>query len=180
MKMLSAAGYKVSGCDVDEECVRLSRRYGRVDKIDIKEISQNTLDDTFDCIIMSHVLEHVENPKAILEHVAGLSDGLLVISVPNPYYTPYVLKSLLRLKVGYVNEKHLYSWDWYHFKTFAEMGCGLELIDYCYDSVALPIPYRTRAFLGNMGWLKPLEYGFLRAIIPRFCTSITAVLRNKD
>lgn len=177
--MLSAEGYAVTGCDADEECVRLSSRHAKVEKLDIREISAERFEDKFDCVLMSHVLEHVDNPRETLTRLAGLTDNLLIVSVPNPYYSPYILRALLRTRVDYVNRKHLYSWDWCHFKTFAEIGCGLEIVDFLHDSVALPLPYRVRSFLGRKKLLKPLEYGFLRLIFPRFCSSITAVMRKK-
>ncbi len=179
ISMLSQNGYAVSGCDSDEECVKLSSRYGEAVLLDVREISPEHFGQKFDCVIMSHLLEHVDNPRETLIRAAGLTDNLLIVSVPNPYYSPFILKSLLRTRVDYVNRRHLYSWDWYHFRTFAELGCGLELVEFCYDSVALPLPYRTRAFLGRRGLLKPLELRLMRALFPRFCSSITAVLRKQ-
>lgn len=177
MHMLAVAGYAVNGCDIDEECISISSAYGRTFKLDIDNLA-GSLDEKFDCIVMSHVLEHVENPHQTLISLSDMSKGTLIISVPNPYNSPHILKSLLRKGAADTNPKHLYSWDWHHFKTFAERGCGLELVDYYHDSVSLPLPYRTRVFLARKKLLKPIEHSLLRAAFPWFCNSITAVLRK--
>ncbi|MBE0428989.1 MAG: methyltransferase domain-containing protein [Thermoleophilia bacterium] len=177
MQKAAARGYRVHGVDADEECVRLSSRFGTVLELDAGRISNESFDERFDCVVLSHVIEHIENPRDIIRRAASVSRGLMLISVPNPYYSPYILRSIGRLGVDYVNRLHLYSWDWSHFKTFLELGCGLEIAEFFHDSVALPVPRRARLFLLKKGWLGPVERGFLRALFPRFCSSITAMVR---
>ena len=177
MDLLAGGGYTVSGCDLDEECLRLSRRFGPATKVDIEKITPDTFDQQFDCIVMSHVLEHLENPRQTLGRLAMFSKGLMIIAVPNPYYLQFVFRSLLRTKIDYVNVKHLYSWDWYHFRTFIELGCGLRIVEFRHDSVALPVTAPVRRWLYNRGWLAPIEDRFLKALLPRFCRSITAVIQ---
>jgi hypothetical protein len=126
---------------------------------------------------MSHVLEHVENPKAALIRLASVSKGLMVISIPNPYYSPFVCAALLRRPTGPVNATHLYSWDWSHFETFVEAGCGMEIIDWFHDCVAMPVLTRFRLPLNKMGVLSTIENRLLKAVLPSFCRSITAVVK---
>lgn len=176
MNLLAASGYAVSGCDLDEECLRLSNRYGLVTSVDIEDISPESFSQKYDCIIMSHVLEHLENPLKTLERLAEFSNGLMVISVPNPSYLQFIARSLTRAKIDYVNARHLCCWDWYHFKTFIELACGFKILEYYYDSVAIPAPAPVRRWLYNRGWLSPIENRFLKMLLPRFCRSITAVI----
>lgn len=178
MELLAAAGYKVSGCDMDEECLRLSRRFGPATKVNIEDISDDTFERQYDCIIMSHVLEHLENPRVTLRRLAVFSKGLMIVSVPNPSYMHFVFRSLMRIKIDYVNVRHLYSWDWYHFRTFIELGCGMKIVEFCHDSVALPVTVPIRIWLYNRGLLGPIENRFLKALFPRFCRSITAVIQT--
>ncbi|MBI5870698.1 MAG: class I SAM-dependent methyltransferase [Actinobacteria bacterium] len=177
MSQLAMNGYDVSGCDLDDECLRLSSRYGPVTRVDIEDIQSGSFDQKFDCIIMSHVLEHLENPRETLGRLAGFTNGLMIISVPNPSYLQFIARSLVRAKIDYVNVRHLCCWDWYHFKTLIEMACGFKILDYYYDSVALPAPAPVRRWLYRRGWLEPIENHFLKKLLPRFCRSVTAVIR---
>lgn len=178
MQRLGSSGYAVQGCDVDKECVTLSSRYGEVLEGDLLDISTASFPDKFDCVVMSHVIEHTENPREAVTRAASLSKGILVISVPNPYNTQDVFRSVARIKIKkrYANPRHLYAWDWVHFKTFIERGCGLEILNYFYDLVELPLPHRGRCYLAERGLLEPLEGKLLRSLFPRFCNSITAAI----
>ena len=177
MEMLAGSGYTANGCDLDDECLKLSRRYGQASKIDIEDISQDTFDRKYDCIIMSHVLEHLENPRETLKRLAMFSNGLMVLAVPNPHYMHFVARSLARTDIDYVNVRHLYSWDWNHFRTFIEIGCGMKILEFFYDSVSLPLPVPARRWLYNVKMLGPIEDRLLKALLPRFCRSITAAVQ---
>lgn len=182
MKRLSESGYDVYGCDMDDTCVKMARSYGEVRKLSVDEVSTDSFEGEFDCILMSHVLEHLENPREALKRLSSLLRGVMVISVPNPYYLPHVTDALLRRKINYVNTGHLQHWDWNHFKTFMEVGCDQDVLEWFYDIVPLPgVPLpglRTyRRFLYKIGILATIEGGLLRAMLPRFCRSITAVTK---
>ncbi|MHB9111508.1 MAG: class I SAM-dependent methyltransferase [Thermoleophilia bacterium] len=179
MELLAASGYSVYGCDLDDECLKLSRRFGFATKVDIENISADTFDQQFDCIIISHVLEHLADPRETLKRLAMFSKGLMIVAVPNPSYLLFVFRSLMRIKIDYVNVRHLYSWDWYHFRTFIELGCGMKILEFCHDSVALPVTVPVRGWLYNRGLLGPIENRFLKALLPRFCRSITAVIQTR-
>lgn len=179
MEMLAALGYSVNGCDQDEECLILSRRFGSARKVNIENLSEDEFDQQYDCIIMSHVLEHLENPRDTLKRLAMYSKGLMIVSVPNPSYMHFIFRSLMRIKVDYVNVRHLYSWDWYHFKTFIELGCGMKIMEFFHDSVSLPVTVPIRSWLYDTGLLEPIENRLLKALFPRFCRSITAVIKTK-
>jgi SAM-dependent methyltransferase len=177
LKLLSQEGYDVYGCDIDDQCVKMSKTYGKVKKIAVEEISREKFNGSFDCIIISHVLEHIENPLDAIMRLISISKKYLVISVPNPYYLPYILKSLFRMKIGYVNKGHLYSWDWFHLKTLIEVKCNQKVVKWIYDSVSLPVPRKLRTILQNVGVLQLIENKLLRVLLPRFCRSITALIR---
>lgn len=180
MRMLSKTGYDMYGCDTDDECVRMGSQYGRVQKMAVENVSPDRFDEKFDCVIMSHVLEHVDDPREAVGHLESVSRGPIVISVPNPYYLPFIGNALFRRDITHVNRAHLRSWDWSHFRTFIEVGCSLEVIDWYYDCVALPVLTRTRLPLARAGALSFLENRLLRAALPRFCRSITAVVKPRS
>jgi SAM-dependent methyltransferase len=180
MQMLSGTGYEMYGCDMDDECVKMGRQYGKVQKMAVEDISPNRFDERFDCVIMSHVLKHVDDLREAVRHLETVSRGIIVISVPNPYYSPFIVNALFRRDIPHVNRAHLRSWDWSHFKTFIEVGCGLEVLDWFYDCVALPVLTRARLPLARAGALSFIENRLLRTAFPRFCRSITAVVKAEN
>lgn len=176
MRRLSEKGYKVYGCDTDERCVAASSVYGEARLLGLEDVSPETV-GRFDCVVASHVLEHVRDPKEVLERLSSVSD-LLVVAVPNPYYSPFLVKALFQTPIGHVNRGHLYSWDYPHFKTFLEVSCKMSVVGWFYDSVAVPMPGRARAKLLKAGLLSRIENGPLKSALPRFCRSIIAVVQT--
>lgn len=177
LKRFSEAGYDARGCDMDEECVRLSSMYAPVEKLSIEEVTRENLGSGFDCIVLSHVLEHLENPRQTLLQLSELTDGVIVVSVPNLHYAPWVVRSLLRMNLDYVNEGHLQSWDWAHFKNLVVNGCGKEVLEWFHDSVSVPLPYSVKQSLHNMGALSLIDNRLLPKALPRFSRSVTAVIK---
>ena len=177
LQLLAESGYEAFGCDMDAECVRLSSKYANVQQLTVEQISSDKFECKFDLVVMSHVLEHVENPSAMMVRLKGLSKNLL-ISIPNPYYLSNIVKSLLRIPASHVNAGHLYSWDWDHFKTFVELGHDCRVKEWFYDSVALPVPSFIRKWLVSIGILPVIEDHILRFLLPRFSRSITALIET--
>ncbi|MFA6249898.1 MAG: methyltransferase domain-containing protein [Candidatus Shapirobacteria bacterium] len=78
------------GYDLSEEFVEYGNRaakFKEVDKIKFakKNIEHDRLDQKFDLIILSEVLEHVANPEEVLENISRSLNGggRLVVSTPN-------------------------------------------------------------------------------------------------
>lgn len=102
--------------------------YGRMQGIEIKNISVDDLDKKFDLIILNHVLEHIPYPIIELKKIgAKLSDqGILFIEVP----------SLETVRDGSHYEKNLLTYlDFSHVSCFSVNSfanltkvCGLEII----------------------------------------------------
>jgi 2-polyprenyl-3-methyl-5-hydroxy-6-metoxy-1,4-benzoquinol methylase len=80
------------------------------------------LDEKFDCLIMHHILEHIENPILLLSSIKKFlnDDGILAISVPNAH----ALSRQLAVKMGLLssvyeltdNDRHhghyrVYDWE---------------------------------------------------------------------
>lgn len=124
--MLSLAtklGWQAMGLEIDPSAARAARTQG----LDVLEGTYERLAEyrqAFDCIVCSHVLEHVHNPKDMLIKLkdALKPDGLLLLSLPNA-------TSMLR----------------YHF---GENWRGLEAPRH----LSIPSMYQLKAYLEEMGF----------------------------
>ena len=72
----------------------------------------------FDCIICSHVLEHLYQPDQLLKqlHKALLPGGVMVVALPNPLFWRQRLRFLLGhfeyTEGGLMDETHYRFFDW--------------------------------------------------------------------
>lgn len=77
-------GWDVTGLEIDPNAVKAAREQGlTVIEGDFRQLKQ--LENQFDCIICSHVLEHVHFPLELLELLtqALRPQGVLLLSLPN-------------------------------------------------------------------------------------------------
>lgn len=77
---------------------------------DVATLSERFPGRTFDTIICAELIEHLENPYALLRatHELLSKDGRLIVSTPNPLAFPVVVAELLRLKRFFYTRDHLY------------------------------------------------------------------------
>ncbi len=97
------------GLDLDFQALKFCRTRGlKVVRADLNEWNLPFRRSTFDAVLLSHVLEHVEAPVQLLKKVNPLlrPEGLLVIGLP-------VEGGIVGLKYRYYNgpEGHLYSFS---------------------------------------------------------------------
>lgn len=83
---LNKAGYKATGLELSKEAVaKATKRYGAFYEAgDLFEVSK-TRHGQYDCVIMTELIEHVENPKAFIVSALSLlkKGGKLIITTPN-------------------------------------------------------------------------------------------------
>lgn len=84
MKRMAGLGWQVEGVDFDEKAVQYARSNGLDVRLGSVE-AQAYPADTFDAVVMSHVLEHVPNPRALLLECQRIlrPGGRLVSITPN-------------------------------------------------------------------------------------------------
>jgi SAM-dependent methyltransferase len=110
---------KVTGLTFSEDEANLAQsRLDRVEVVDLNCLSIINL-DRYDCIICSHVLEHLYEPEsllcALLDHCL-IPDGLLVVALPNVLHWKQRLEFLLgRFRYtsgGIMDSTHYRFYDW--------------------------------------------------------------------
>lgn len=91
-------------------------------------------DATFDVVTACDVLEHLHDPRGFFQSVnnALTADGMLVLTVPNPWFFHRFARCLLKGNAG-VNPDHV---CWYCVDTIAEMldRYGFEIVKLEYGS----------------------------------------------
>lgn len=93
-----------------------------------RNLEQDRLDDLgpADVVICSDVFEHLVNPAAALESIAGVlgERGILFSHVPNEYRLSHVLRIMMNHSdtVLFHREKGAAEWDDPHFRRFSDVG----------------------------------------------------------
>ncbi|GAB4487454.1 MAG: methyltransferase domain-containing protein [Thermodesulfovibrionales bacterium] len=122
-----ARGFTVSGVEVSEWAARFARDEKGLNIITGKLEDAGFEKESFDVIVINHVLEHVEQPRAMLCNVRELlkPEGMLVIGVPN------AASLMAKLKRGrwasLLPEQHRWHFSPATLRKMAEL-CGLREI----------------------------------------------------
>lgn len=120
------------------------------DQIMIRDISLGLPfpDATFDHVFCIEVLEHVPNPFAALADIRRVlgEDGVLTLSVPNPYHAKELLWNLFRVPD---RQGHIYSWTRQAMTALAGMtGFRLEATAGTYFHPPIPmLPLLSRSIV---------------------------------
>ena len=87
----------------------------------------------FDCVICSHVLEHLRNPMEVLARLRNVLavDGVILIALPNVLYWRQRLQFLMgRFRYtqgGLMDNTHVVFFDWATARSLV-VGAGLQLV----------------------------------------------------
>jgi len=84
LKVMRERGWQISGVEISENAVKLAKEINNVDLF-CGTFDQFNTKNKFDVICMYQTLEHVSNPKKVIEKAYLLLNkkGILVIEVPN-------------------------------------------------------------------------------------------------
>jgi SAM-dependent methyltransferase len=174
LEIFGHSGFAVTGTDADAECVRIAAEKGKACQLDIENPVAQFGPKSFDTVICFHVLEHVDNPKAVLTSLGTLARDYLVLAVPNLRHLAMLFKR--SIVHGIVNEGHLHGWDHWHFLNLATRHCGLELVEWGHDATILPIFNRFLPYFGNRFaiWVEAKVFARL---LPWHCNSVLGIFR---
>lgn len=165
------------GLDSDPRCVELASRFGDASLLNTSTPEHQVKPVSFDVVACFHVLEHVDNPKAILTMLGRAATRYVLVAVPNLQTIPNLRKP--HAPPPKINEGHLQSWDHAHFRNLAETHCGLELVAWASDATIVPVASEVvRRLLGTRAVVS-LETGLFRCLFPYWCISVIALLKPR-
>jgi len=114
LEALAGQSWQITGVDASERALALARL--RIPGGDFRVGVIETLDfppDSFDCIVLIAVLEHVKDPTAVIQRLTRwlAPGGLLLIQVP--YIGPFIkLKRFIpRLPIHFEAPRHLFDFS---------------------------------------------------------------------
>ena len=178
LQYFGEAGFRVTGTDVDPECVRLSSAFGKACALNPDDPASQFGRKSFDIVTCLHVLEHVENPRKTLSALSEIAREFVVIAVPNLRYLHRLFER--KFDLSQVNEGHLQSWDHWHLRNLAERFCRLQLLQWASDATVLPLASNlSQKLLGTKAtmWLEMNPFRFL---FPYHCISIIGIFRPRE
>lgn len=175
LQYLTQAGIPAAGFDIDEECVRLSSEHTSCTRGDINEIDKHFAEGSYDMVVLSHVIEHLRDPLAVIKKAERIARKRLLLAVPNPI-RPRVITNAIRRRI-YSNKGHVYAWDYSHFINFLSLQCELNVTGLDFDEVKIPGKY-IRKFFNLFFFLNFLELKLLPKLFPYFSTSLIALVKK--
>lgn len=129
-------GTKWEGIEYMDEAIQIGKEIHPdlvIKKGDIYKLPYK--DDSFDVIICTEVLEHLEDPKSALLELKRVSKKHVILSVPNePHFTiSRILRGKNILKLG-AHPEHIQHWSEGKFKEF--VSSSMDVV-----SVKTPLPW---------------------------------------
>jgi 2-polyprenyl-3-methyl-5-hydroxy-6-metoxy-1,4-benzoquinol methylase len=136
MIRLSKVTKKIEGIEYMDEAINLGKKINpkvKIKKGDIYKLPYKT--NSFDLIICTEVLEHLENPKKALTELKRVAKKYIILSVPNePLFTfQRIMRGKNILKFG-AHPEHIQHWSTEKFERF--VAKQIKIID-----LKTPLPW---------------------------------------
>ena len=125
--MMKQKDLKVVGIDVAEDMVQMARKKG-VEAYTMDLNVPFNINEKYDYIIMSEVIEHLIFPHKVLKEMLKVARKGVIISFPNAAWLPYRIQ-LLRGYSPRQSFTHLHAWSHPDFILFCK-EIGAQIIDF--------------------------------------------------
>ncbi len=165
--------FEVTAVDISERALAAaSERGAKTLQLDIE---RESLEEVFDFIVCFEVLEHLVNPREVLERLAGnLSDnGVLILSLPNEFH----LIRRLQFLFGKFEFAH---YDWHHLRFFTyreakrlARDSGFEIVGETFTSLFPPRMKGIAAMAQLLAPLLPSLFAFSFVLILKCKTELS-------
>lgn len=135
-KLIETKNRVVTGIDMSQEAIRKARLNKLEALIGDIEKPLDFADESFDCVILCNILEHLVDPLATLKESLRVTRKQVVISTPNFAVFP----SRIEVALGHFPSVPMFGWKWYnsqHIRLFSyndfrhtlkELDFGVHLV----------------------------------------------------
>ncbi len=184
--VLQHHGYKVTSTDLDVVIDSYIENYDhnslQYDRLEATWEKLPYVDDTFDCVIYSEVLEHLyESPIKMLQEIYRIlkPKGLLILSTPNVMKLENKVKFLLNINIYQDIERYCHNpRHSLHFREYTEKDLKILLTKYL-DFTNLKFHFFD--FVGGRTLLRRIlqrTLYFISAILYKFRGSIMVIAQK--
>ena len=123
-------GKRLEGIEYMDEAISLAKKihpHLNIKKGNIYNLQYQ--DNSFDVVVCTEVLEHLEDPEKALKELKRVSKKYLILSVPNePYFTIQRFfrgKNMLHLGD---HPEHIQHWSFVQFKKFVSVNLKIKTV----------------------------------------------------
>jgi SAM-dependent methyltransferase len=144
-RLLTASGRIVTGVTCSEAEARFAASH--LEHVLVADIEAGSLPlppCSFDALILSHVIEHVRNPAAVLTALSPLlkPEGILIIAVPNManwrLRVRFAIGNWSREDTGPLDRTHLHFWSFLTAPSILN-DTPFHLLERCAGQVSMPL-----------------------------------------
>ena len=185
LKVLKENGYdNIFGIDFDKHCVELSSGFAKVFG-SVEEFKNSINNELVDVVILSQVMEHLQDPAFTLREIKSVTKKFIIIAVPNPLATITLFRALIR-KPESGHCTHFWSWEAGELRNFLEVHNNLKIIKWTGDYVSIfPYGFASKVLPDFMlvcinRFLCILEAFILRLIFPFFVCTLICLCEKQD
>lgn len=130
-------GKNYEGIEADDQAIELSKKLYpslNIKKGDIYDLPYKN--NSFDLVVCTEVLEHLENPKKAYKELLRVSKKYVLLSVPNePWFTFQRMARFQNILHFGAHPEHIQHWGYRAFLKFAKVK-GVKVVEKKY-----PIPW---------------------------------------
>ena len=129
------------GVDIDPEQVAIAREMneGLDREFFVGDVFEFEPGRTFDCVLLSEVVEHVEDDVGLIQRAYGMAERHLIITVPNYQRLLNRWNSFFGLDKTFLAEDHLREYDLAGLHGIVR-GLGYDVI--AYGGIFFEVPYQ--------------------------------------
>lgn len=169
LHILSEKGCKVTGVDLNKECVDVAAQYASCVQGSFVDLSKHFQPGDFDVIVTSHVIEHVQSPITALTSLRGMNAKGYILAIPNIHRSSRIIRLLLGSARG-DHPTHYFGWGRAEFSALLNAS-GFEIVQWYTDRVSIN-PFQGAVGAKFTKFLAPIEERFLPHLFPLLSSSL--------
>ena len=166
------------GVDIDPEQIRLAREIneGLEREFFVSDVFEYEPGRTFDCVLLSEVIEHVEDDVGLIERAYGMAERYLIITVPNYQRLLNRWNSFFGLEKTFLAEDHLREYDLTALQGIVR-GQGYDVI--ASGGIFFEVPYQQVLTRLVSEMTVHVVMRQLQRLHPSLCRWLMVVVRRK-